>query len=140
MSTSNGAGQDSTQGHDGALVIAMDDLPHTAHAHEFIGAHHGDTPFSIIVVHSASGVGPKLHRHPYPEVFLVEAGHATFQLGEEEIGVGSGTIVVSPANVPHGFTNTGLEELRLVAIHGAGEFDTEWLAGPDAVWSSKPVP
>lgn len=47
-------------------------------------------------------------------------------------------MVVSPANVPHGFTNTGTGELRLVAIHGAGEFDTEWLAGADPVWTSKP--
>jgi hypothetical protein len=28
--------------------------------------------------------------------------------------------------------------LRLTAIHGAGRFDTEWLAGDDPVWTSKP--
>ncbi len=44
--------------------------------------------------------------------------------------------MVSPPGEPHGFTNTGPGELRLTAIHGAGRFDTEWLAGPDPVWTS----
>ena len=43
---------------------------------------------------------------------------------------------LSPPGEPHGFTNTGPGELRLTAIHGAGRFDTEWLAGPDPVWTS----
>lgn len=39
-----------------------------------MGAEHGDVPFSLILVHSRPGVGPKLHRHPYAEVFVVESG------------------------------------------------------------------
>jgi mannose-6-phosphate isomerase-like protein (cupin superfamily) len=118
-------------------IIPLDDLPHTEHAHEFEGDQLGDVPFSVILVHSRSGVGPRLHRHPYPEVFVVEAGEATFQLGEEQVAVAGGHVVVSPPDVPHGFTNTGPGELRLTAIHGAGAFDTEWLAGDDPEWSSK---
>ena len=106
-------------------VIKLDDLPHTAHAHEFEGEDHGDASFSIILVHSAPGGGPKLHRHPYAEVFAVESGQATFQLGDETIVVDEGHIVVGPPDVPHGFTNTGTGELRLTAIHGAGAFNTE---------------
>ena len=30
----------------------------------------------------------------------------------------------------------GPGELRLTAIHGGSRFDTEWLAGPDPVWTS----
>jgi quercetin dioxygenase-like cupin family protein len=119
------------------MIIRLDDLEHTRHAHEFVGAEHGDVPFSIILVHSAPGVGPKLHRHPYPEVFVVESGEATFQLGDETIVVDEGHIVVGPPDVPHGFTNTGTGELRLTAIHGAGRFNTEWLSGPDPIWTSK---
>jgi mannose-6-phosphate isomerase-like protein (cupin superfamily) len=52
--------------------------------------------------------------------------------------VRGGQIVVGPANVPHGFTNAGTEPLRLTAIHGAADFDTEWLAEPDPQWASKP--
>jgi len=121
-------------------VIRLDDLPHTAHSHEFVGEDHGDVPFSIILVHSATGVGPRLHRHPYAEVFVVESGQATCQLGDETIVVGEGHIAVGPPNVPHGFTNTGSGELRLTAIHGAGTFNTEWLSGLDPVGASKSKP
>lgn len=115
-------------------LINFDDLAHTAHSHEFVGAEYGGVPFSVILVHSAPGTGPKLHRHPYAEVFVVESGEATFQLGEERFVVTGGHVVVGPPNVPHGFTNTGTGLLRLTAIHGAPEFNTEWLAGVDMDW------
>jgi quercetin dioxygenase-like cupin family protein len=119
------------------LVIPLDELEPTEHSHEFVGAEHGGVPFSVILVHSQPGVGPKLHRHPYAEVFIVEAGRATFQLGDETLLVEAGHVVVGPPDVPHGFTNAGPGELRLVAIHGAPRFDTEWLAGDDPVWTSR---
>ena len=119
------------------LVVALDDLEHTRHAHELVGAEHGDVPFSVILVHSQPGVGPRLHRHPYAEVFIVEAGEATFQLGDQTVVVAEGHVVIGPPDVPHGFTNTGAGELRLVAIHGASRFDTEWLAGDDPTWRSR---
>jgi quercetin dioxygenase-like cupin family protein len=119
-------------------VVELDDLEHSIHSHEFVGAEHGDVPFSVILVHSAPGVGPKVHRHPYAEVFIVESGTATFQIGGETTVVVGGQIVVSPPGEAHGFTNTGHGELRLTAIHGAGRFSTEWLDGPDPTWSSKP--
>jgi quercetin dioxygenase-like cupin family protein len=119
-------------------VMRSDQLPQTEHAHEFVGADHGDVPFSIILVDAPPGAGPKLHRHPYPEVFLVESGQASFQLGDDTMIVHGGQIVVGPANVPHGFTNAGTGRLRLTAIHGAAVFDTEWLTDPDPLWASKP--
>ncbi len=122
------------------FLVPLDELEHTRHAHELVGADHGDVPFSVILVHSQPGVGPKLHRHPYPEVFIVEAGEATFQLDDETVIVPTGNVVIGPPNVPHGFTNTGPAELRLVAIHGAPRFITEWLAGDDPAWASKARP
>ncbi len=119
-------------------VMEFDDLPHTEHAHEFVGAEHGDVPFSIILVHAAPGAGPQLHQHPYAEVFVVESGEASFQLGDDTMVARGGEIVVGPANVPHGFTNTGTSQLRLTAIHGAAEFNTEWLSELDPLWASKP--
>ena len=91
----------------------------------------------MILVHSRPGVGPKVHRHPYPEVFVVESGEATFRLGDEALVVGGGHVVVAPSGVAHGFTNTGDGELRLTAIHGSGRFDTEWLEGDDPAWTSR---
>jgi mannose-6-phosphate isomerase-like protein (cupin superfamily) len=119
------------------LVIPLDELDPTPHSHEFIGAEHGDVPFSVILVHSQPGVGPNVHRHPYAEVFIVESGEATFRLGDDTVVVSAGHVVVGPPDVPHGFTNTGTGELRLVAIHGASRFVTEWLAGDDPTWRSK---
>jgi mannose-6-phosphate isomerase-like protein (cupin superfamily) len=119
-------------------VIPLDELDPTRHSHEFVGADHGQVPFSIILVHSQPGVGPKLHRHPYAEVFIVESGEATFRLGDETVVVPEGHVVVGPPDVAHGFTNTGAGELRLVAIHGAPRFITEWLAGADPDWTSQP--
>jgi mannose-6-phosphate isomerase-like protein (cupin superfamily) len=71
-------------------------------------------------------------------VFLVESGVARFQIGEEMLDVEGGHVVVSPPGEAHGFVNGGDGELRLTAIHGAGQFNTEWLAGDDPVWASKP--
>jgi mannose-6-phosphate isomerase-like protein (cupin superfamily) len=86
---------------------------------KFVGADHGDVPFSVIVVHSQPGIGPKIHRHPYAEIFIVESGTATFRIGDETIVVQGGNVVVSPPGEAHGFTNTGTGELRVTAIHGA---------------------
>src|SRR5262245_63609598 len=119
-----------------AGILGLDELPHEPHSHEFVGADHGDVPFSIILVHSQPGVGPKLHRHPYTEVFLVESGEATFQIGEERMVVGAGHIVVSPPREAHVLVNSAPTQRRLVAIHVPGRFNTTWLARPDPDRSS----
>jgi mannose-6-phosphate isomerase-like protein (cupin superfamily) len=119
------------------LVIALDELDHTRDAHDFVGEEHGDIPFSLILVHTRPGGGPRLHRHPYAEAFVVEQGEATFRLDGEELVVRERHVVIAPPNVPHGFRNTGVGELRLTAIHGAGRFNTEWLEGADPAWTSK---
>jgi mannose-6-phosphate isomerase-like protein (cupin superfamily) len=119
-------------------IVPFDELEHTEHAHEFVGAEHGEVPFSVILVHSQPGIGPKLHRHPYAEVFIVESGTATFRIGDETVVVEGGHVVVSPPGEAHGFTNTGSAELRVTAIHGSSRFDTEWLAGYDPQFASRP--
>ncbi len=121
-----------------AKLIRLDDLPHESHSHEFVGADHENAPFSVILVHSQPGQGPRMHRHPYAEVFIVESGTATFRIGSETTEVAAGHVIVSPPGEAHGFINTGEDQLRLTAIHGAGRFTTEWLDGPDPVWTSKP--
>src|SRR4026207_1587419 len=120
-------------------IVAFDDLEHGEHSPELVGSEHGDVPFSVILVHSKPGVGPKLHRHPYAEVFIVESGEATFRIGEDTVVVEGGNVVVSAPGEAHGFTNTGSGERRLIAIHGGARFDTEWLAGDDPTWRSRPT-
>ena len=121
-----------------SLAMKIDDLPQTEHAREFVGADHQEVPFSIIFVDAPPGAGPARHQHPYAEVFLVESGTATVEIGDQTVVAGAGEILVGPPNVPHGFTNTGSERLHLTAIHGAPTFDTNWLGEPDPAWASKP--
>jgi mannose-6-phosphate isomerase-like protein (cupin superfamily) len=74
-----------------------------------------------------AGGGPRLHRHPYPETFIVRSGVAVFTVAGETIRASAGQIVVVPAHTPHTFTNAGPGPLETVDIHANGEFITEWL-------------
>ena len=107
-------------------LIDMGGLAAGGNAHEFQGYHHG-AGFSFIVVDAPPGGGPRLHRHPYEEVFLVQEGNATFTAGEEVIEASVGQVVVVPAGVPHRFVNSGSGRLRQVDIHASDRFVTDWL-------------
>lgn len=109
------------------LLITRGDLPGAANAGELVGAEHGGLPVSLILVAHASGAGPRLHRHPYPELFVIHAGQAEFEIDDDRVVATAGDIAVAPAGAAHRFTNTGTGELRLTAIHTAPRFDTEWL-------------
>jgi mannose-6-phosphate isomerase-like protein (cupin superfamily) len=78
-------------------------------------------------VDTPPGSGPKLHRHPYEEVFVVQESTATFTAGDEEIEAKGGQVVVAPAGVAHKFVNSGAGRLRQVDIHASERFVTEWL-------------
>jgi mannose-6-phosphate isomerase-like protein (cupin superfamily) len=91
-----------------------------------IGADHGAT-VSLIFDRSEPGHGPRLHRHPYDETWIVEEGSLTFQAGDERLSAGPGDIVIVPADVPHKFTNDGPGPSRLVCIHASPTMVTEWL-------------
>ena len=90
------------------------------------GQDHGAT-VSLILDESGPGGGPRLHRHPYDETWVVIEGSLTFQAGEERFAAGPGDIVVVPPETPHRFTNDGPGTSRLVCIHAHPTFDTEWL-------------
>jgi quercetin dioxygenase-like cupin family protein len=93
---------------------------------EFTGEELG-AGVSIILVDTAPGRGPSLHRHRYEEVFVVHEGQVTFTLGDEERVARAGDIVVVPPDTPHAFRNTGERPLGMVAIHVSPRFVTEWL-------------
>jgi quercetin dioxygenase-like cupin family protein len=90
------------------------------------GEDHGAT-VSLILDESDPGCGPRLHRHPYDETWVVIQGALTFQAGDERFAAGPGDIVVVPPGTPHRFTNDGPGRSRLVCIHAHPTFDTEWL-------------
>ena len=107
-------------------VVDMADPARGEDANEFQGFRHG-AGVSFIVVEAPPRGGPRLHRHPYEEVFVVQEGTATFTAGDEIIEAHGGQVVVVPAGVPHKFVNTGAGRLRQVDIHASERFITEWL-------------
>lgn len=110
-----------------SLLLRRGDLPGSPEAHRFIGAEHGGLPISLFLVDDRPGAGPRLHRHPYPELFIVHAGQADFEVDDARLIATAGDILIAPAQAPHRFTNTGDEQLRVTAIHTAPTMDTEWL-------------
>ncbi len=90
------------------------------------GEEHGAT-VSLILDESDPGHGPRLHRHPYDETWVVVEGCLTFQSGAERLAAGPGDIVIVPPGTPHKFTNDGPGRSRLVCIHANPTFVTEWL-------------
>jgi quercetin dioxygenase-like cupin family protein len=110
-----------------ARVLDRTDLLQSAMAYELEGDDYGAIGASVIVVDAPPGSGPKLHKHPYAEIFVLLEGQATFTAGEDMIAAVGGQIVVVPAGVPHKFVNSGTGPLRQVDIHPSGQFITEWL-------------
>jgi quercetin dioxygenase-like cupin family protein len=90
------------------------------------GAEHGAT-ISLILSRNEPGGGPRLHRHPYDETWVVQEGNITFQLGDERFKAGPGDVVIAPPGAPHKFTNDGPGESYLVCIHANPTMVTEWL-------------
>lgn len=63
------------------------------------------------------GGGPRLHRHPYDEVFIVREGRALFTVGDTQMEAAAGDVVFGPATVPHRFVNLGPGRLETTDIH-----------------------
>jgi quercetin dioxygenase-like cupin family protein len=111
------------------LVVNKDELPHSGTAHRFEGYLYGDTNVSFFLSETPPGSGPKLHKHPYEEVFVVQEGEATFTVGEATIEASGGQVVVVPAGVPHRFVNSGKGLARHIDIHTSRRMTTQWLEG-----------
>ncbi|WP_083223729.1 MULTISPECIES: cupin domain-containing protein [unclassified Ensifer] len=94
---------------------------------EFQGGAYGADVSVMFFTTDRIGGGPKLHRHPYPETFIIRTGRALFTVGDRKIEAEAGQIVVAPANMPHKFENLGPGRLETTDLHVAGAFSTEWL-------------
>ncbi|MEV6281943.1 cupin domain-containing protein [Kribbella sp. NPDC051770] len=87
----------------------------------------GAAGISIILESTTQeGVGPRLHKHPYPETFIIRRGSATFTVDTVEVVGRAGQILVVPADTAHKF-KTGPGGYEAVHIHANSSFETEWL-------------
>jgi len=105
----------------GIQLIEQSDLAHGNLEGYLFGA-----SVSVIFEHAdREGIGPRLHLHPYDETFVVYSGSARFTVGDEQLVVRAGQVVVAPALTPHKFVTLG--EYRAHHIHANDRFETEWL-------------
>lgn len=94
---------------------------------EWQGGAHGVEMCVIANRIDGPGGGPRLHKHPYAEVFVIRSGRGLFTLGDETIEANTGGILIAPAGMPHKFENLGPDPLETIDIHQNGKFITEWL-------------
>ena len=105
-----------------------DTTPHGRTTFRFEGADHG-AQVSGFIVRSQPGEGPQLHRHPYEEIFILEAGTATFTVEGETVELVAGQMLVAPAGAVHRFVNSGDGQLTMTTIHPAPRIEQEDLPG-----------
>lgn len=108
-------------------ILRKEELNRYGDTYEFQGYQHGDANVSFIWVDMAPGEGPRLHKHPYEEVFIVQQGQVTFTVDSTTLEAKAGHIVIVPAGVLHKFVNSGNGPLRQIDIHHSPKFITEWL-------------
>jgi mannose-6-phosphate isomerase-like protein (cupin superfamily) len=111
------------RGEAGYLVFDRDELTDS----ELQGYEAGGVNASLIFIDNRPGEGPRLHRHPYHEIFLILEGDSTFTAGPATLNAGAGQIVVVRPGVAHKFVNSGSGRLRQIDIHASSRFITEWL-------------
>ena len=109
------------------FIVNRDELSRSGDTYEFEGYLYGNTNVSVILVDLPPGEGPKLHVHPYEEIFIVQEGRATFTLGDTTREVEGGYVVIGPAHVPHKFINSGEGLLKMINIHPGKEVIQQWL-------------
>lgn len=109
------------------VILEKSDLVRDGDTYEFQGYLHGDTGISFIWVDVPPGGGPRLHKHPYAEVFIILEGRVTFTLGAASVEARAGQVVIAPPDTPHKFVNSGDGPLRQIDIHTSERFITEWL-------------
>jgi mannose-6-phosphate isomerase-like protein (cupin superfamily) len=108
-----------------ATVLPLDDLRRSPTAALFEGGE--EIPVSIFVTEHPRGKGAALHFHPYPEAFVVHAGTAVFTVGDDQLTVTAGHVVVVPAETPHGFEAASDDPLRIVSVHPSPAVEQTWL-------------
>jgi len=63
------------------------------------------------------------HRHTQEEVYLVLEGSGLVRVGDEKVGVESGSAVFIPGDALHSCENTGASDLRVAYVFPADSFD-----------------
>ena len=73
---------------------------------------------NVQAAHITLRPGHKLVKHitPVDVFFYVLEGSGTVEIGDEMKEVSKDTLIVSPANIPHGWTNNSKYDLRFLVV------------------------
>lgn len=82
------------------------------------GASHG-LATSLYLAEVPPGLGPRVHSHPYAEIFVLHRGNARYTADETAVEAQAGDVVIIPAGAWHSFRSMGPDTLRQTVIHEA---------------------
>jgi mannose-6-phosphate isomerase-like protein (cupin superfamily) len=71
----------------------------------------------------AGWIGPPLHHHDFDEAFYVLEGEMTFQLGDERVTAGPGSLTFAPGGSHHTLANLGDRPARYLLVCTPGGFE-----------------
>jgi len=108
-------------------ILNRDELQRDGNTYEFEGYRYGDTNLSFIWVDMPPGDGPRLHKHAYEEIIIIQEGRGTFTVGSTTLEAQAGQIVIIPPGSPHKFFNSGKGPLRQIDLHLSQQIITVWL-------------
>jgi quercetin dioxygenase-like cupin family protein len=91
----------------------------------FQGSKHGAS-VSFFIVHFSPGKGPRKHRHPYEETFIILEGQIEAIVDDKLETLRENNIVIIPADTWHEFKNRSEKPAFMVNIHPVPEMITEW--------------
>ena len=111
------------------IVPAADTRVGTGTLRRFIGAEHA-AGVSYFFVDNEPGEGPDIHRHPYPETWVLLEGEARITIDGDVLHAVAGDTATAPAGAWHGFKNCGTGRLRVLCIHASDRIIQEWQDAP----------
>jgi quercetin dioxygenase-like cupin family protein len=107
-------------------IIDIDSLkPSGQEVATFQGSRHGANA-SFFIVHFSPGKGPKKHRHPYEETFIILEGQIEAIVDGETKRLSENNIVIIPPGTWHEFKNCSEKPVFMINIHPVPEMITEW--------------
>jgi quercetin dioxygenase-like cupin family protein len=91
----------------------------------FQGSKHGAN-VSFFIVQFSPGKGPRKHRHPYEETFIILEGEIEAIVDDETKTISANNIVIIPAGIWHEFKNYSEKQVFMINLHPVPEMITEW--------------
>jgi mannose-6-phosphate isomerase-like protein (cupin superfamily) len=83
----------------------------------------GGAVSAIEVAVAAGWAGPPLHHHAFDETFYVLEGRLTFQVGDELVEAGPGTLVFAPGGATHTLANLADGAARYLVLCSPAGFE-----------------